>query len=109
MWTRDQVDHLLNRLRVLGQTFAYQSSLQGLAIATGLVIIHAISKEEYGLYAIVASIQGMASVLSDSGIGSAVTSQLGKTWNDRDSNISVIATAMRERQRLLIGVLPVAS
>jgi len=109
MWTRDQAEHFWRRFHVFGQTFAFQSGLQGLAVATGLVIIHAITKEEYGLYAIVASIQGMAAVLSDSGIGSAVTSQLGRTWQDRDANLGVVLTGLKERQRLLAGTLPICA
>jgi O-antigen/teichoic acid export membrane protein len=109
MWLREQADHLVRRLPTVGLTLAYQGGLQGLALATGLLIIHAITKEAYGLYAIVVSIQGMASVLSDAGIGSAVTAVLGKTWNDRNASLNVVATALRERQRLLVWVLPLSA
>jgi O-antigen/teichoic acid export membrane protein len=107
MWNSERARHHLRRIHQFGITLAFQSGLQGLAVATGLVIIHAISKEEYGLYAIVSSIQGMATALSDSGISSAVTSLLGKTWSDPGATLGVVLTALWERRRLLTGVLPI--
>jgi len=79
----------------------------------GILIIRALAKEQYALYAIVNQMQSTVSLLADLGIGIGVRSIGGRVWQDRHRLGSLMHTALGLRWWFgvvaFVGSLPIAA
>ena len=66
----------------------------------GLLVIHALSKQDYALYAVANGMQTSCNLLADVGIGIGVSAIGGRVWNQRIRFGELIDTALALRRRL---------
>lgn len=99
----------LRRLRrwavILGQFMLVQSVAQAATIATGILIVRMLGKQEYAYYTIGNSWLSALVTLSDSGIGDATTAIGGRVWQDPIRLGQVVRTAMRTRRWLCAAAI----
>jgi O-antigen/teichoic acid export membrane protein len=93
--------------RRLGAFVSRQAALQVLTAVTGLWVIRWTTKEDYALFALANSLQGIVTILADSGLGSALLSRGGAVYTDPDKLGVVLrsASALRARAALTLGPL----
>jgi hypothetical protein len=85
---------------------AVQSVIQLLLAIAGLIIIRALPKSEYALFAIANSMQVACTQLADLGVGIGVKSIGGRVWQDRHRFGQLINTALS--LRLVFALVSVA-
>lgn len=96
-------------LKTLSKFVSIQFVVQALGIASGLLLVRTLSKEEYAYFTIVGSMQGTMNLLADSGISIGLASIGGKVWQDSYRFGQLINTAMQLRRYLaLLSALVVA-
>jgi hypothetical protein len=81
----------------LGCTSLLVQCLNALA---GFLIIRTLEKPPYAWFTIASGMMASLNILSDAGIGSAVTSIGGTVWNDKKRLSSLIRTALQARLRM---------
>src|SRR5436853_3186932 len=81
---------------------AVQSVIQLLLAIAGLIIIRALPKSEYALFAIANSMQVACTQLADLGVGIGVRSIGGRVWKDRNRLGQLINTALSLRLKFAI-------
>ncbi len=79
---------------------SYQGLVQLFIALAGLLIIRALSKQDYALYAIANGMQSSCSLLADIGIGIGVSSIGGRVWNEHKRFGELLNTALDLRRRL---------
>ena len=80
-----------------------QILIQTLTALTGIIIIRAMSKPEFALFAIVSSMQSTCNLLAEFGIGLGLRSVGGKVWADRFRFGQLMKTALGLRHRFALG------
>lgn len=74
--------------------------MQGLNALAGFLIIRSLEKPPYAWFTIASGITAALNILSDAGIGSAVTSIGGTIWNDKSRLSNLVTTALRLRLKM---------
>jgi len=87
-------------IKTLSKFVSVQLVVQALGLASGILLVRTLSKEEYALFTLANSMQGMMNVLADSGVSSALSAIGGKVWQDPYRFGQLINTAMRWRRYL---------
>jgi len=87
-------------LKTLSKFVSVQLAVQSLSIASGLLLVRTLSKEEYAYFTIVGSMQGTMNLLADSGISTGLISIGGKVWQNSYRFGQLINTAMKLRRYL---------
>ncbi|WP_062516261.1 lipopolysaccharide biosynthesis protein [Demequina gelatinilytica] len=79
---------------------------QILALASGLIVVRAMSKEDYALYAIATATVGASGVLADSGLNSILIASAGRARRAGRSVVPPFLAAHEVRRRMLLIVVP---
>ncbi len=87
-------------IKTLSKFVSVQLVVQALGFGSGILLVRTLSKEEYALFILANSMQGMMNVLADSGVSSALSSIGGKVWQDPYRFGQLINTAMQWRRYL---------
>lgn len=96
------------RARMLTKFISVQVVVQLLGMASGILLVRALSAQEYAYFTIANSMMATISILADSGVSIGLTSIGGKVWQDRLRFGELINTALRLRRYLaLIAVVAV--
>lgn len=93
-----EAERLKYRLCTLGRFTSVQVVVQVIGIASGILLVRTLSKEEYAYFTIAATMQAAMNVLADSGITSALSATGGKVWNNRVLFGQLISTALYLRR-----------
>lgn len=93
-------------IKTISKFISVQFAVQALGIASGLLLVRTLSKEEYAYFTIIGSMQGTMNLLADSGISTGLTSIGGKVWQDSYRFGQLINTAMLLRRYL--GIIAIA-
>ena len=93
----------------LTEFVAYQGLVQILTGLTGILIIHALSKQEYALYAVSNGLQSVCNLLADIGITIGVMSIGGRVYMDRSRFGQLINTALALRGRLALASIAICA
>ncbi len=88
------------RARLLTKFVSVQVVVQLLGAASGILLVRALSAQEYAYFTIANSMLATISILADSGVSIGVTSIGGKVWQDRLRFGELINTALRLRRYL---------
>ena len=95
---------------ILGSFAVVQLIVQVLNAAAGFMLVRALEKPDYAWFTIASGMSATLSILSDAGIGTAVTSIGGMEWQDKASLKGLVQAAMRLRLKLaLIASIIVAA
>src|SRR5258708_34005755 len=86
-----------------------QMVIQGAAFLTGILIVRSLTPTEYAFYTLAYTMLGTMTVLADCGVASAVLSEGGKVWTDREKLGTVVVTRLKFRGRLAVASLAIAS
>ncbi len=89
-------------IKLLSKFVSVQLIVQALNLASGILIIRTLSKEEYAYFTLANAMQGTINVLADSGISSALSAIGGRVWQDPYRFGQLINTAMQLRRYLAI-------
>jgi O-antigen/teichoic acid export membrane protein len=87
---------------ILGGFAVVQLLVQALNALAGFLLVRAMEKPDYAWFTIASGMSAALSILSDSGVGNAVTSIGGRIWQDHASLKGLVQAAMRLRWRLTI-------
>ncbi len=94
---------------MLTKFVSVQVVVQLLGAASGILLVRALSRQEYAYFIIANSFLATISILADSGVSIGLTSIGGRVWQDRFRFGELINTALRLRRYLaLIAVAVVA-
>jgi O-antigen/teichoic acid export membrane protein len=85
-----------------------QSAVQLLNAATGLALLRLLPKPEFAIYAIALGVQGMITILTDVGFGSAILALVGTRFDDKKLLGSYIRAASSIRRYLMMIVSVIA-
>lgn len=86
-----------------------QVAVQAMGVASGILLVRALTKTEYAYFTLAFSMQSTMSILADSGISISLSSIGGRVWQDRERFGQLINTALRLRRYLAaIAVAAVA-
>lgn len=92
-------------------TGSAQLIVQMVSLICGIVIIRLLPTQEYAFYTLANAMLGTMSLLSDGGISTAVMSQGGKVWDDKEKLGVVLFTGMKLRKKfsflILMIMLPI--
>src|SRR5262245_11477811 len=97
----------IRRTKLLGKFVTVQVAVQAMGVASGILLVRALSQTEYAYFTLANSMMATMAILADSGIGIALSSIGGKVWQDRQRFGELINTALRMR-RYLAAVAAVA-
>lgn len=99
----------ISRAQILGKFITVQVAVQAMGVASGILLVRALSKPEYAYFTLAFSMQSTMSILADSGISISLSSIGGRVWQDRARFGQLINTALRLRRYLAaIAVIAVA-
>ncbi len=96
-------------IKTLSKFISVQLAVQALGIASGILLVRTLSKEEYAYFTIASSMQGTMNLLADSGIGTGLTAIGGKVWQDSYRFGQLINTAMQLRRYLALITIAVVT
>ncbi|WP_228011968.1 polysaccharide biosynthesis protein [Flavobacterium hungaricum] len=91
--------------KLISITGSAQIIIQVVGFASGLLIIHLLSVNEYALYTLSNTMLGTMTLLADGGIGTGVFSQGGQHWQDKEKLGVILATGLSMRRKFAIGSL----
>ncbi|NDW18235.1 hypothetical protein D0T53_04785 [Dysgonomonas sp. 216] len=91
--------------KLVSQAFLGQVIFQLLGFAITLIIVRNLTKEDYAVYILLMSIQGMLLSLSGAGIMAGFQKIGGRVWNNDEELSSLLKTAHTIRVKLLIVAL----
>ncbi len=96
----------LTRVGKLARFTSTQVVVQVLGFAAGLLIVRAMSQTDYGHYTLAMTMIGLASILLDLGVMTAVVA-VGGSWHAQPGRLSAVLADARHLQRrlALIGLL----
>ncbi len=86
----------------LSKFVTIQIFVQLLSLASGILLVRTLNRNEYAYFTIANTMQGTMSVLADSGVGCALSAIGGKVWQDRQRFGQLINTAIHIRRYLSI-------
>ncbi|MDB9467031.1 lipopolysaccharide biosynthesis protein [Dolichospermum circinale] len=89
-------------IKTLTKFISIQLIVQALNLASGILIIRLLSKQEYAYFTLANAMQAAMNVLADSGIGSALSAIGGRVWQDPYRFGQLINTAMYLRRYLAV-------
>lgn len=78
-----------------------------MGVASGILLVRALSQQEYAYFTIANSMLATISILADSGVGIGLTSIGGRVWKDPYRFGQLINTALRLRRYLAAGAIVV--
>jgi O-antigen/teichoic acid export membrane protein len=88
--------------KTLSKFVTIQIFVQLLSLASGILLVRTLNRNEYAYFTIANTMQGTMSVLADSGVGCALSAIGGKVWQDRQRFGQLINTAIHIRRYLSI-------
>ena len=101
----------LRRGKILSKFMTVQVAVQAMGVASGILLVRALTKTEYAYFTLAFSMQSTMSILADSGISISLSSIGGRVWQDRERFGQLINTALRLRRYLaaiaVIAVTPI--
>ncbi len=100
---------LIEWSKLVSLTGLTQIIAQLVALVSGILVIRVLPPHEYALYTLANTMLGTMIVLADGGIATAVMSQGGKVWKERDKLGAVIVTGLRLRRTFAMISLPVSA
>ena len=89
-------------IKTLSKFISIQLIVQALNLASGILIIRTLSKQEYACFTLANAMQATMNTLADSGIGSALSAIGGRVWQDPYRFGQLINTAMYLRRYLAV-------
>lgn len=84
----------------MGGFVVVQLLVQALNAVSGFLLVRSMDKPDYAWFTIASGMSSMLAILSDSGVGIAVTSIGGTIWQDRASLKELVQDALRLRLKL---------
>ncbi len=99
---------LIEWSKLVSLTGLTQIIAQLVALVSGILVIRVLPPHEYALYTLANTMLGTMIVLADGGIATAVMSQGGKVWKERDKLGAVIVTGLKLRRAFALISLPVS-
>jgi len=90
----------LRRGKILSKFMTVQLAVQAMGIASGILLVRALTKAEYAYFTLAFSMQSTMSILADSGVSISLSSIGGRVWRDRERFGELINTALRLRRYL---------
>lgn len=93
---------IIRRAKVLSKFISVQLVVQVLGLASGILLVRTLRKEEYAYFTIANTMQGTMNILADSGMGSAIYLIGGKVWQDRYRFGQLVNTAIQLRRHLAV-------
>ncbi|OYW74776.1 MAG: hypothetical protein B7Z37_16410 [Verrucomicrobia bacterium 12-59-8] len=99
---RDNRTRLFRWSAILGGFAVVQLLVQALNALAGFLLVRTMEKPDYAWFTIANGMSATLSVLSDLGVGSAVTSIGGAVWQDKASLKGLVQAALRLRLKLAI-------
>jgi len=84
----------------MGGFAVVQLLVQALNAVSGFLLVRSMDKPDYAWFTIASGMSSMLAILSDSGVGIAVTSIGGTIWQDRASLKELVQAALRLRLKL---------
>lgn len=98
------VEHNRSRLfrwtTILGGFAVVQLLVQVLNAAAGFLLVRTMEKPDYAWFTIASGMSSALAILSDAGLGIAVTSIGGSIWQDKSSLKGLVHAALRLRRKL---------
>lgn len=88
--------------RIFASYSAVQVLVQGLNFFAAILVVRALSKEDYGYFLIVNTVVPIISLLSDTGITNSLSAIGGRFWQDDERMGSLVKTAMILRRQLAL-------
>ncbi len=85
---------------ILGGFAVVQLIVQALNAVSGFLVVRTLEKPDYAWFTIASGMSAALAVLSDSGVGVAVTSIGGTIWQDNASMKGLVQAALRMRLKL---------
>jgi len=98
---------IVARARMLTKFISVQVAVQAMGVASGILLVRALSQQEYAYFTIANSMLATISILADSGVGIGLTSIGGRVWKDPYRFGQLITTALRLRRYLAAGAIAV--
>lgn len=92
-------------LKPIAQVASSQMLLQGFGFLISILLIRVLPKEEYALYTIYISIQGILALMSDSGLNIGFKAIGGRIWESDSRISSLIKTASSLRLKVILLAL----
>jgi O-antigen/teichoic acid export membrane protein len=92
---------------MLTKFISVQVAVQAMGVASGILLVRALSQQEYAYFTIANSMLATISILADSGVGIGLTSIGGRVWKDPYRFGQLITTALRLRRYLAAGAIAV--
>src|SRR5687768_9316734 len=93
---------MVARARMLTKFVSVQVAVQLLGAASGILLVWALSQQEYAYFTIANSMLATISILADSGVSIGLTSIGGRVWQDRFRFGELINTALKLRRYLAL-------
>jgi O-antigen/teichoic acid export membrane protein len=93
--------------RIIGGFSVVQILLQGVSALTGFIMVRQMSKEDYAWFTITSSLVATAGILTDSGLGSALSSLGGPIFSTKDRFAELLSVVKRYRRLFLLAALAV--
>ncbi|MEH2028134.1 MAG: polysaccharide biosynthesis protein [Nostoc sp.] len=87
-------------LKILTKYISVQLIVQLLNVSSGILLVRALTKEEYAYLTLANSLQATMNIFADSGISSALSAIGGRVWQDPYRFGQLINTAMQWRRYL---------
>ena len=97
---RDNRRRLFRWSTILGGFAVVQLLVQALNALAGFLLVRTMEKPDYAWFTIASGMSTALSILSDSGVGIAVTSIGGTIWQDKASLKGLVQAALRMRLKL---------
>ncbi|MDB5138665.1 MAG: polysaccharide biosynthesis protein [Mucilaginibacter sp.] len=94
--------------KLIALTGSAQMIVQGIGLASGILIIRLLPTKEYAFYTLANTMLGTMTVLADGGISSGVMALGGKVWQDRQKLGVVINTGLLLRRKFAVLSLMVS-
>lgn len=95
------------RFTLLGSSAAVQAVVQVISGISGLLLVRTLDKQQYAWFTIAMTMSSSLTMLSDAGIGTAVTSMGGRVWQDRPRFSGLIRAALGLRRTLTFVALAI--
>jgi O-antigen/teichoic acid export membrane protein len=87
-----------NWTRLLTRFLSLEVLVQALTFACGILIVRALTKNDYALFTVANTMLATMNLLADNGIGSGISAIGGRVWGDRFRFGQLIVTAMKLRR-----------
>jgi O-antigen/teichoic acid export membrane protein len=95
--------------KLLSITGTAQIAIQAISFFSGILMVRMLPIKEYAFYTVANTMLGTMTILADGGISTAVMSQGGRVWNDREKLGAVLASGLALRRQFAVFSLAVAA